>query len=109
MDDFSFSIFQVHFIFCLLNFIVLIPYLINYHTAFNNILFCLGSDRRSGLLFFWPALLLLHTYFHLPSSLHTLDVCFLVNFHSCCSHARVFEKTLLHEFLISYRNTAHIY
>ena len=30
---------------------------------------------------------------------------FSVLFHSCCSHAQVFGKTLLHEFLISYSHT----
>ena len=31
--------------------------------------------------------------------------CYFVLCHSCCSHARVFGKTLLHEFLISYNHT----
>ena len=30
---------------------------------------------------------------------------FFVLFHSCCSHARVFRKTPVHEFLISYSHT----
>ena len=32
-------------------------------------------------------------------------VSFFVLFHSCCSHAQVFGKTLVHEFLISYSHT----
>ena len=31
--------------------------------------------------------------------------CFFVLFHSCCSRAWMFGKTLVHEFHISYRNT----
>ena len=48
---------------------------------------------------FVPALLLsMLTHLFLPSSLSVL-------FHSCCSHAQVFGKTLVHEFLISYSRT----
>ena len=58
MDDFSFSIIQVHFVFCQLNFIVLFPFLIKYyHILFIIIVFWLGCDRPSGLLLV-PALLL---------------------------------------------------
>ena len=44
------------------------------------------------------------TSFHTHASLLTL-FCFFILFHSCCSHARVFRKTLLHEFPIYYRHT----
>ena len=39
-----------------------------------------------------------------PLYLHALTffVCLFVLFNSCCSHARVFGKTLAHEFQISY-------
>ena len=36
------------------------------------------------------------------SSLLTSFLCLYVLFHSCCSHAQVFGKTLMHEFHISY-------
>ena len=41
----------------------------------------------------------------LLSSLLTFFVCFCILFNSCCSHARVFGKTLVHQFLISYSHT----
>ena len=65
---------------------------------FINILFSLGSDRLAGLLSLVPAVLFFHTH----SSLLSVFVCSIVLFHSCCAHARVFGKTLLHEFPISY-------
>ena len=45
------------------------------------------------------------TSFHTHLSLLTFFLSFFVLFHSCCSHARVFGKTLVHEFLISYNHT----
>ena len=36
------------------------------------------------------------------TSLFSFFFCCFVLFHSCCSHARVFAKTLVHELLISY-------
>ena len=62
------------------------------------IVFWLGSDRPLGL-FFRPRV----TYFHTLVSILTFFVCYL--FHSCCSNARVFGKTLLHEFLVSCSHT----
>ena len=50
-----------------------------------------------GTFFF----LALFTSFHT----HSLFFCFFVLFHSCCSHARVLGKTLVHEFFISYSHT----
>ena len=44
------------------------------------------------------------TSFHTHSSLLTF-FCLFVLFHSCCSNAQVFGKTLVHKFLISYRHT----
>ena len=43
--------------------------------------------------------------FHAHASLLTFFVCFFILFLSCCSHAQVFGKTLVHEFPISYRET----
>ena len=40
------------------------------------------------------------TSFHIHSTLLTFFLCFIVLFQSCCSHAQVFGKTLLHEFPI---------
>ena len=51
--------------------------------------------RRLGLLTFVSSLL--HSTFTL---LHAF--CFLLLFHTCCSHALVFGKTLVHELHISY-------
>ena len=101
-----FSNIQVHFVFCQLNFsrlnfIVIFPFLIKYYyILFIIILFWLGCDRPSGLLLFVPALLL-----SILASLLTIFICFFVLFRSCCSHARVFEKTLVHEFPMSYSHT----
>ena len=64
-----FLIVQVHFIFCWVNFIVLFTYLrIYYVIMFIIIVFRLGSDRLSGLLFFVPALRSIFTPLFLPSS-----------------------------------------
>ena len=43
--------------------------------------------------------------FHTHASLLTFFVCFFILFHSCCSQARVFGKTLLDEFHIQYIHT----
>ena len=45
------------------------------------------------------------TSFHNYSPLLTFFLCFIVLFQSCCSHAQVFGKTLLHEFPIFYSHT----
>ena len=45
------------------------------------------------------------TFFHTHASLLIVFVCPIVLFQSCCSHSRVFGKTLLHEFIISYSHT----
>ena len=64
-------------------------------------IFLFGCDRLSGLLSFEPALFFFHTH----ASLLTVFVCLSVLFHSCCSRARVFGKTLVHKFPISYSHT----
>ena len=95
VDDFS--LVHVHFVFCLLNFIVDFPYLRKYyHILFVNIVFKLHGDGPSD---FFHAIF---TSFHTHASLLTFFVCFFILFHSCCSSAHVFGKTLLHEFHISY-------
>ena len=43
--------------------------------------------------------------FHTHASLLIFFVCFFILFDSCCSHARVFEKTLAHELPISCSHT----
>ena len=45
------------------------------------------------------------TFFHTHASLLTFFVCFFILFHSCCSNAQVFGKTLVHEFPISYSHS----
>ena len=66
---------------------------------FINIVYLCGSDRPFGLLYIVPAVFL-------PiSSLLAFFVCLFVLFHSSCSHARVFGKTLAHDFVTSYRHT----
>ena len=68
---------------------------------FIIIVFRLGCDKPSGLLLFVPAVLFFHTH----ASLLSVFVCLIVLFNSCCPHARVFGKTLVHEFPISYSHT----
>ena len=97
-----FSNILVHFVFCQLNFIVLFPFFIKYyHILFIVIVFWLGCDRPSGLLFFRARF----AFFHTQASLLTSFVCFFILFHYCCSHAQVFGKTLVHELPISYSHT----
>ena len=87
-----FLIFTSIFYFFQLNFIMLIPFLIKYYIImFIIIVAWLGCDRPSELLFIVPALL--------------LSILMPLLFHSCCSHAWVFGKTLVHEFPISYSHT----
>ena len=45
------------------------------------------------------------TSFHIHYTILTFFPCFIVLFQSCCSHAQVFGKTLLHEFPIFYSHT----
>ena len=68
---------------------------------FIIIVFLLGSDRQSGcLLFFVPAVLLsILTPLLLPSYCSVSSPYLIL---AVPMHARVFWKTLLHEFLIAY-------
>ena len=68
---------------------------------FIVIVFRLGTDRPSGLLFFSCPLY----FFPYSRLILCSNLFFFVLFHTCCSHAPVFGKTLLHEFLISYSHT----
>ena len=98
----NFSNILVHLVFCQLNFIVLFPFLIKYcHILFIIIVFWLGCDRPSRLLFFRARF----AFFHTHASHLTSFVCLFILFHSCCSHAQVIGKTLVHEFPISYSHT----
>ena len=54
---------------------------------FIIILFLLGCDSLSDLLFFSCPLCFFPYYVSL-----TFFVCFFILFHSCCSHAQVFGK-----------------
>ena len=69
------------------------------------IIFWFGSDMPSWLLFFHARF----TSFHTHASLLTVFVCFFILFNSYCSRARVFGKTLVHEFPISYSNTEYYF
>ena len=44
-------------------------------------------------------------YIHIHSPLLTFFLCFFILFQSCCSHAQVFGRTLVHEFPIFYSHT----
>ena len=68
---------------------------------FIIVVFWLGCDRPSGLLFFRARF----AFFQSHTSLLTSFICFCILFHSWCSHARVFGKTLVHEFPMSYSHT----
>ena len=71
-----------------------------YDIMFIIIVFWLGSDKPPGLLLFH----IRFTSFHIHASLLTF-FCFMVLFHSCCSHVRMFGKILVHEYHISYGHT----
>ena len=69
---------------------------------FIIIIFSFRCDRPSGLICFVP----MHFIsFHTHASPLTIFVCFFIVFHSWCFHSRVFGKTLVHEFQISYTHT----
>lgn len=55
---------------------------------------------RQGFLFFVP----LFFFPHIKSSL-TYLLCFVDLFHTCCSHSPVFQRTLSHEYNISYSHS----
>ena len=78
-----------------------ISYKIQQYYVYYYCIFLLGSDMPSGLLYFRTHF----TSFHPRASLLSFFVCFSIVFHSCCSHARVFGKTLVHEFTISYNHS----
>ena len=71
---------------------------------FMIIVFRLWCDRPLGLLFFVLALLL-SMLMSLFVPFFSYHFCFFVLFHSYCSHARVFGKTLVHDFPISCSHT----
>ena len=101
VDDLSFFDCLVHFVF-LSELQCTFSYLMKYYNIlFIFIIFWLGCDRPSGLLFFRACFASFYTH----ASILTVFVCLFILFSSCCSHARVFGKTLVHEFPISYSNT----
>ena len=61
-----------------------------------------GLDKMTGQDFFFSCPLY---FFPQSFSLLTFFLCFIALFQSCCSHAQVFGKTLVHEFLIFYSHT----
>ena len=76
---------------------ILFPFRIKYyHIIFIIIVFRVGCDRSSGLIFFRARFAAFHTH----ASLLTFFICFFILFRSYCSHARVFGKALVHEFPI---------
>ena len=101
----NFSIISVHFVFRLLNFIVLFLYLIKvcnisfFIIIIIIIIFWFGCDRPSGLFFYFSACF---AFFYTPTSLIPSSSIFFILFRSCSSHAWVFEKTLVHS---SYSHT----
>ena len=95
MDDLSFFEYLSPFFFCKFNFIVLFPFLIKYYNILFVILFWLGFDWLSTGTSFFRACF---TFFHTHASLLIVFICPIVLLQSCCSHARVFGKTLVHEF-----------
>ena len=101
---FYFSMVQVHFFF--IEFHIIFSYLIKYfHIVIIIIVFWFGTDRPSAVLFLNAHFTFFHSHaslltFILPSS----SVSFVL-FHSCCYDARVFWKTLVHQFHISYSHT----
>ena len=101
VDDLSFFEYLSPFCFLSFEFHCTFSFIIKYyHILFIFIVFWLGCDMPSGLFLFLPTLLL-----SIFTPLLTIFVCFFVLFRSCCSHARVFGKTLVHEFPISYSHT----
>ena len=77
------------------------PFLLKfYQIRFIIIVFRLGCDRPSGLLLFVPAVL-----FSILTPLFCPSSSVSVLFHSCCSHAWLFGKTLFHEFPVSNSHT----
>ena len=99
---FHFSIVQVHFfllIECHCSFFICYKILTDY-VYYCCILIMIVQSVGNSFFFRDP-----FASFHTHASLHTVVVCFFILFHSCSSHDRVFAKTLLHEFLISYSHT----
>ena len=64
------------------------------------IIIVLSIEANGTSFFFHASFTAFHTLFSLLNFF-----CYFVLFHSCFSHARVFGKTLMHEFLIFYPHT----
>ena len=101
VDDFYFFDCFSSFCFLLIEFHLFFS--IYYKILTNNVYYYCSLIRivqAVGTSFFCRARFI---SFHTHASLFTLFVYSL--FHSCCFHARVFRKTLLYEFHISYSHT----
>ena len=102
VDDSSFFDYLSTFCFLLIEYsFYFLNILSNTTILYLLLLFWLRCDRPSGLHFFRVRF----ASFRAHSSLLAFFLCFFIFFHSCCSRARVFGKTLVHEFPISYSHT----
>ena len=61
-----------------------------------------GHDKVTGQTYFFRVCC---TSFHIHSPLLTFFLCFIVLFQSFCSHAQVFERTLVHVLSIFYSHS----
>ena len=77
----------------------------NNHIIFIIIVFWLGCDRPSELFFRARFISFLNPLFLSLIPLLSFFAFFCILFHSCCSHAQVFGKILVPEFLTSYSHT----
>ena len=98
---FHISIVLVHYIFFnWISFFSMFYKILQYYVYYYCILIRYGLAAlpyfRARFYFFpYPTSLLIFFFFS----------CFFVLFHSCCSHSRLFGKTLVHESPISYSHT----
>ena len=100
MDDSSFFHYLSPFCFLLIEFHCTFSISYKILCLLNVILFWLGCDRPSGLLFFEPTILLsIRTPLFLPTSSVSLSYFILA------VPMLVFGKTLVHEFPMSYSHT----
>ena len=102
VDDCSFFNYLNPFCFLLIEFhqtfsisYNILPYFVYYYCILSTMSYAVGT-------YFFRARF---ASFHTHASLLTFFVCFFILFRSCCSHARVFGKTHVHEFPMSYSHT----
>ena len=97
------------------NLIVMICYTLSewlYYSDLNVRQFSQQTGRRTGVSDWrdWTVdrtsfFCVRGTSFHIHFPLLSFFLCFIILFQSCCSHAQVFGKTLMHEFSIFYSPT----